>query len=65
MEQKSNALAVTGLILGIISVVFTFLFTWIGLIAGIVGIVLSVKGRKSEKKEWLLLEWCYQLLEHL
>ncbi len=50
MEQKSNTLAVAGLVLGILSVVFAFLFTWIGLIAGIVGIVLSVKGRKSEKK---------------
>ena len=47
MEQKENGLAVAGLVLGIISIVFAFLFVWIGLIAGIVGIILSVKGRKN------------------
>lgn len=53
MEQKENGLAVAGLVLGIISIVFAFLFVWIGLIAGIVGIILSVKGRKNPTKKGL------------
>lgn len=55
MKQNSNAdgLAIAGLVLGIVSVVFSFILTWIGLIAGIVGIILSVKGRHSESKKGL------------
>lgn len=49
-KSNANGLAVAGLVLGIVSVVFAFLFSWVGLIAGVVGIILSVKGRKSEEK---------------
>lgn len=53
--KKSNmdGYAIAGLVIGIISVIFSFLYVWIGLIAGIVGIVLSVKGRQSENKKGL------------
>ena len=52
MEQKSNGTAVASLVLGIISVVCIFLWltiwgTYIGLAAGIVGLVLGVKARKE------------------
>ena len=52
---KLNNMAVAGLILGIVSIVFAFIPHWIcyllGLVAGIVGIVISVKGRKSKDKK--------------
>ena len=49
MENKqSNSLAIVGLVLGIISIVFPWIpyLTYVALPAGIVGIVLSAKGRK-------------------
>ena len=51
MENNKNPLAIAGLVLGIVSVVFAFLYVWIGLITGIVGIVLSAKGRKTPAKK--------------
>lgn len=53
MDNKANNFAIAGLILGIVSVVFAFIYVWIGLIAGIVGIILSVNGRKSAEKRGL------------
>lgn len=49
MENKqSNTLAVVGLILGIVSIVFPWIpyIGFLALPAGIVGIILSAKGRK-------------------
>lgn len=48
---QKNPMAIAGLVLGIVSVVFAFLYVWIGLVTGIVGIVLSVKGRKIPSKK--------------
>lgn len=49
VENKGgNPLSITALVLGIVSVVFDFIFVWVGLVAGIVGIVLGVKARKKE-----------------
>lgn len=50
MEQK-NSYAIAALVLGIVSIVFSFIFIWVGLIAGVVGIILAVKGRKIEDKK--------------
>ena len=50
VNSNANGLAIAGLVLGIISIVFAFLYFWVGLIVGIIGIILSVKGRESEKK---------------
>ena len=50
-NTQKNPLAIAGLVLGIASVVFAFLYVWVGLVAGIVGIVLSVKGRKVPAKK--------------
>jgi len=47
MENKTNGLAVASLVCGIVSVVFSFLFTRIGLIAGILAIIFSIMGRKK------------------
>lgn len=47
MENKSNGLAIASLVCGIVAVVFSFLFTWIGLIAGVLAIIFSVMGRKK------------------
>ncbi len=51
-NSSANGLAIASLVLGIVSVVFSFIYVWIGLIAGVVGIVLAVKGRPSEKKSF-------------
>lgn len=51
VNTNFDGLAIAGLVLGIISVVFIFIFPWIGLITGIVGIILSVKGRASVNKK--------------
>lgn len=50
MEQK-NSYAIAALVLGIVSILFSFIFVWVGLIAGVVGIILAVKGRKIEDKK--------------
>lgn len=42
---NNNGKAIAALVLGILSIIFAFVYTWIGLIAGIVGIVLGVKAR--------------------
>lgn len=47
MEKKNNGLAIASLVCGIGSVVFAFLFTWIGLILGVLAIIFSVKARKN------------------
>ncbi|MCM1370725.1 MAG: DUF4190 domain-containing protein [Clostridium sp.] len=49
--QENNSTAIAALVLGIVSVVFAFIFTWIGLIAGIVAIILAVKGMKNPVKK--------------
>ena len=46
-EKKSNGLAVASLVLGIVSIVFSFFIQWLGLIIGIVGIVLGVMAKKK------------------
>lgn len=48
-EKKSNGLAIASLVLGIVSIVFSFIGLSIplGLIVGIVGIILSVMARKK------------------
>ena len=60
MENKTNAevkpnnpLAIAALVLGIVSVVFSFVYVWIGLVAGIVGIVLAVRSRKNPVQKGL------------
>lgn len=54
-NNQQNGMAICGLVLGIVSVVFSFLgiWAWIGLVTGIVGIITSVKGRKIENKKGL------------
>lgn len=51
VNSSADSLAIAGLVLGILSIIFAFLFTWIGLVAGIIGIILSVKGRASTNKK--------------
>lgn len=51
VQQESNGLAVAALVLGILSIVFAFLFTIVGLIAGVVGIILAVQSRKNPAKK--------------
>lgn len=44
--RGGNGIAIGSLVLGIVGVVFSFLFVWIGLIAGIVGLVLGFLARR-------------------
>lgn len=46
-QQQTNGAAIASLVLGIVSIVFTFIFFIVGLICGIVGIVLAVKAKKE------------------
>ena len=47
-EKKSNGLAIVALVLGIVSIVFSFIgLSWLGLIIGIVGIILGVMAKKK------------------
>lgn len=46
-EKKPNGLAVASLVLGIVSIVFSFFLQWLGLIIGIVGIILGVMAKKK------------------
>lgn len=48
-EKKSNGLAITSLVLGIVAIVFSFIGLSIpfGLIIGIVGIILGVMAKKK------------------
>lgn len=46
-EKKSNGYAIASLVLGIVSIVFSFFLQWLGLIIGIVGIVLAVVAKKK------------------
>lgn len=47
-EKKSNGFAIAALVLGIVSIVFSFIgLSWLGLIIGIVGIVLAVVAKKK------------------
>lgn len=41
-----NGLAVGSLVLGIVGVVFSILFVWVGLIASIIGLVLGLVARR-------------------
>ena len=53
MNEQKNGNAVAGLVLGILSVVLIWLpiFSLLSLPSGIVGLILSVKGRKIEYKK--------------
>lgn len=48
-EKKSNGLAVASLVLGIVSIVFSFIpgLIIVGLITGIIGVVLGVLAKKK------------------
>lgn len=50
MENNSKGLSIGALVCGIVSVVFSFIYVWIGLITGVVAIVLAVNGRKKAPK---------------
>lgn len=49
MENKNNTLSIAALVLGIVGIVFDFIYTIAGLIIGIVGIVMAVQARKKER----------------
>lgn len=44
--NKTNGMAVAGLVLGIVSIVFCWV-PFLGVILGVVGLILSVMGRKQ------------------
>ena len=48
MDNNKNTLSIAALVLGIVGIIFDFIYASVGLVAGIVGIVLAVKARKTE-----------------
>ena len=48
MDNNKNTLSIAALVLGIVGIIFDFIYAIVGLVAGIVGIVLAVKARKTE-----------------
>lgn len=46
-NNTNKSWAIASLVLGILSIVFAFVYIYVGLIAGVVGIVLGVKARKE------------------
>lgn len=44
-------MAVASLVLGILSLVFSFFSVWVSLVLGIVGIILGVQGRREPDKQ--------------
>ena len=46
VHNPGKGLSIAGMVLGIVGLVFTFLFPPIGLICAIVGIVLAIQGKK-------------------
>ena len=48
-ESTNSTLAIVALVVGILSIIFAFAYTWIGLILGIAGVVISAKARKQSQ----------------
>ena len=48
MDNNKNTLSIAALVLGIVGIIFDFIYAIVGLVAGIVGIVLALKARKTE-----------------
>ena len=46
MENKNNGMSIASLVLGICGCVFAWFIPLIGIVCGIVGIILAVKGKK-------------------
>ena len=49
MDEQKKTLSIAALVLGIVGIIFDFIVTWVGIVAGIVGIVLAVQARKKER----------------
>ncbi len=52
MQQSSKGICVASMVLGIASIVFSFaggFLTWLGLAAAVVGLVLSIMGKKKAR----------------
>ena len=48
-ESTNSTLSIIALVVGILSIIFAFAYTWVGLVLGIVGIVLGAKARKQSQ----------------
>lgn len=48
-ENKTNVLAIVGMILGIISIIASCCYVWVGIIFGVAGLVCSIMSRKQSK----------------
>ena len=48
VNSEKKTLSIAALILGLVGIIFDFIYLWIGLIAGIIGIIIGVKARKEE-----------------
>ena len=48
MEEQKKSLTIAALVLGIVGIVFDFVYTIVGIIIGIIGIVMAVQARKKE-----------------
>ena len=48
-ESTNSTLAIIALVVGILSIIFAFVYTWIGLVLGIAGIIIGAKARKQSQ----------------
>lgn len=64
MEEQKKTLSIASLVLGIVGIVFDFIYPIIGIVAGIVGIVLSVQANKKEGKNGMFhSSSCYRRID--
>ncbi len=61
MENKST-FAVVSLVLGIVAIIFAFVFWPVGLVCGIIGLVLGSKAKKQAPSEMATAGWILSLI---
>ncbi|MBR6950333.1 MAG: DUF4190 domain-containing protein [Oscillospiraceae bacterium] len=48
-ESTNSTLSIVALVVGILSIVFAFVYVWVGLALGIAGVIISARARKQSQ----------------